>query len=207
MRKIVNVYEDNPRHKMSYMGCSYIPCIQTYNAQLSQHFSLQFFTVQLPSLPPSQWGMETSIAELKIPALCFAVQRTYQPLQYHFPRLWPSGKQRSRKTTALQNAEGFHVAWPKPSRHGPREESSFPPPDVSNKGQRKTLPWWDEAIPLSSGNVNHRALPSTEGMLLFLHKSNPAEIKTFSRTRWVHMAQIIQVLTMRAAFCLRAEMG
>lgn len=156
---------------------------------------------------PHTMGDGNLCCRVKNPCFVFSSAENIPTSSVSFSQALAIRKTTCPQTTALQNAEGFHIAWPKPSRHGPREKSSFPPPDVSNKGQRKTLPWWDEAIPLSSGNVNHHALPSTEGMLLFLHKSNPAEIKTFRRTRWVHMAQIMQVLTVHAAFCLRAEMG
>lgn len=37
------------------------------------------------------------------------------------------------------------------------EERALPSPDVSNKRQHKTEPWWDLALPLSNGNVNHHA--------------------------------------------------
>lgn len=37
------------------------------------------------------------------------------------------------------------------------KERAFPSPDVSNKGQPKTQPWWDPTSPLSSGSVKPRA--------------------------------------------------
>lgn len=80
------------------------------------------------------------------------------------------------KTWGIENAEGFHIAWPKPSQSGPEaRREPFPSPDVSNKGQPKTQPWWDPASPLSSGSINHRARLLQWELLLLPHKSNPAE--------------------------------
>lgn len=125
---------------------------------LTKHFTkaLQRINAEPATLTP---GAQNLLYQVKNPCFVLCNAENIPASSVSFSRTSIIGKAACPQTEALgiANAKGFHVAWPKPSQHGPREESAFPPPDVSNKGQCKALPWWDPAVPLSSGNVNHRA--------------------------------------------------
>jgi len=145
--------------------CS-IPHTQTEDASVlpgalpSQNISLRLFIIWTPNLvlQPSQQGTETSFCQVKNPCFGFFVVQKYPSVSFSRMSIIRKAAFLQTKTLGIAKCKRVSrcLAQTQPEQAS-GEERAFPSPDVSNKGQSKTQPWWDPALPLSSGNVNHRA--------------------------------------------------
>lgn len=106
-------------------------------------------------LPPSQQGTETSFHQVKTPCSAFSVVRKYPRVSFSQTSIIRKAAFPQTETLGIAKCKGVsHCLAPTQPAQASGKERAFPSPDVSNKGQRKTQPWWDPALSLSSGNVN-----------------------------------------------------
>lgn len=163
-RKTISDHEDDSGHKMSNVALWHSPhanwrCKLSPQEQCPREtFHWVFSSHRYPTWCSHvhKRRKKSLYTKLKTLVLGFFVAQKYPSVS--FSQTW-MGKAAfpQTKTWGTENAKGFHIASPTQPEWASGKERVSPSPDVSNKGQPKTQPWWDPTSPLSSGNVNHCA--------------------------------------------------